>query len=744
MSREIVSFNNGWKYISNFKEEYIAKNFDDKDFEEVRIPHTSKETPYNCFDENMYQFKSCYRKEFIVSEEYSDKQVYIDFDGVMAYADVYVNGKEVGDHKGGYTNFSFDITDFIEFGKENTIAVMVDSTERSDIPPFGFVIDYLTYGGIYREVSLRIVDKLHVNNVFVKTQNVLEDKKSIETKIFINNSANNADQYTVKAELLDDQDNKVASITTEINTDDTDKEIILRMDDLSDIKLWDTKEPNLYTVKVLIEKDGTLIDTYSTKIGFREAEFTTDGFKLNGEVVNIRGLNRHQAFPYMGYAMPARSQKKDADILKYDLGLNLVRTSHYPQSVHFLNRCDEIGLLVFEEIPGWQHIGDEEWKKVACENVREMITRDFNHPSIILWGVRINESGDDHDFYTESNKIAHELDDSRQTGGVRCFPNSELLEDVYTMNDFIHRGEDEILRDQQVVTGLDKKVPYIVTEYAGHTYPTKRFDQEERINEHVLRHIKIQDAAAYDKDIAGAIGWCAFDYNTHYQFGSGDRICYHGVMDMFRIPKQAAYVYKSQVEPSEEVVLEPVTIWALGERDGGGISNMIVLTNCDKIEYYVGDKLRGEFKPAYDQFKGLKHPPVLVEDTHGLWGAVWEDAKFIGYIDGKEVITKTYAKDPVATKLIVEVDDLTLDSGDMDATRIVYKIVDQQGNILPYINETVNLEVTGVGEQMGPKNLTLIGGCLATWIKTNGQKGQIKVNANCSRFAADEVIINVE
>ena len=160
--------------------------------------------------------------------------------------------------------------------------------------------------------------------------------------------------------------------------------------------------------------------------------------------------------------------------------LNLVRTSHYPQSRDFLDRCDDIGLLVFEEIPGWQHVGDEAWQDTAVENVREMIRRDRHHPSIILWGVRINESQDFHDFYLRTNALAHELDPTRQTGGVRCIENSELLEDVYTMNDFIFTGSNEMKRDQRRVTGLERDVPYLITEFCGHMCPTKAYDHEER------------------------------------------------------------------------------------------------------------------------------------------------------------------------------------------------------------------------------------------------------------------------
>ncbi|WP_262412015.1 glycoside hydrolase family 2 TIM barrel-domain containing protein [Aeromonas hydrophila] len=280
---------------------------------------------------------------------------------------------------------------------------------------------------------------------------------------------------------------------------------------------------------------------------------------MNGKPLKLMGLNRHQSFPYVGYAMGRSAQEQDAELVKRVLKCNVVRTSHYPQSTYFLDHCDRIGLLVFEEIPGWQHIGGPAWKAESVENVRRMIERDWNHPSIIIWGVRINESQDDHDFYTETNRLARELDPTRQTGGVRYIDESELLEDVYTMNDF-SQGSEELpgnnrphvaLRNQREVTGLSKLVPYLVTEFNGHMYPTKRTDQEQRQAEHVSRHLRVLDAMHGDPNVSGCIGWCMFDYNTHQEFGSGDRICYHGVMDMFREPKFAAYAYISQCDPSD-------------------------------------------------------------------------------------------------------------------------------------------------------------------------------------------------
>ena len=162
-------------------------------------------------------------------------------------------------------------------------------------------------------------------------------------------------------------------------------------------------------------------------------------------------------------------------------------------------------------------------------------------PSIILWGVRINESGDYHDFYTKTNEIAHDLDPYRQTGGVRCFPHSELLEDVYTYNDFVNTGGDTYLRNKCDVTASSK--PYLVTEYGGHMFPTKSFDNETRRTQHAMLHANVIKRALEDDLITGTFAWCFADYNTHHDFGSGDLICYHGVCDIFRNIKYAAYPY---------------------------------------------------------------------------------------------------------------------------------------------------------------------------------------------------------
>ena len=460
----------------------------------------------------------------------------------------------------------------------------------------------------YEDVLVSRVHNLVLNQPFPK--NLVT--KDIWEKRFeeINNFEEHRDDLEIVVEFGDDIFEETLSTKLPIEEGKSIKNI--EIDQLNMVKLWDIENPKLYEIKVKLLKGSEVIDEYKDTFGFREAEFRQDGFYLNGRRVKLVGLNRHQAYPYVGYAMPQRVQEKDAEILKYELGLNIVRTSHYPQSIHFLRKCDEIGLLVFEEIPGWQHIGDEAWQAESIKNVKEMIKRDYNRPSIVLWGVRINESQDSHEFYVKTNAMAKSLDPIRQTGGVRYLENSDFLEDVYTMNDFIHSGGEKVLRTQGEVTGQADKVPYLVTEYNGHMYPTKSFDQECKKVEHAYRHLRVINESFGLDEISGAIGWCAFDYNTHSSFGSGDKICYHGVSDMFRNPKYAAYSYASQKKVEDGVVLEPITLGAKGERDGGAILPFTVLTNCDYIKIFKDGIYIDTYYPNKEKFPNLPHPPIEV------------------------------------------------------------------------------------------------------------------------------------
>jgi len=499
---------------------------------------------------------------------------------------------------------------------------------------------------------------------------------------------------------------------------------LVRLEKLGTIELWNLHTPKLYTVNVRLLRGGTVLDSDSRRIGFREAQFTPQGFSLNGSVIKLRGLDRHQTFPWVGQAMPARVQRRDAFILRKNLHCNIVRTSHYPQSRHFLDACDEIGLLVLEEIPGWQHIGDVPWQDISVDNVGRMIRRDWNHPSIVLWGVRINESRDNHDFYTRTNAMAHQLDPSRQTGGIRYFQESEFLEDVFTMNDF----------------GWPLKAPnhprYLNTEFVGHTYPTKTIDNIERLREHTVRHARVHDQLASDPQYAGGIGWCAFDYNTHANFGSGDRICYHGVTDIFREPKPAAGFYRSQCDPDEEIVLVPAFHWARGD-ESIGFTNALVSSNCDHLKFYVADKLVAEADPDRRQFPHLKYAPFTA-DLGNLIDP-WGDLRIEGYIAGKQVISRSFSGKGLDQKFALLPDDTSLIADGADTTRVVLRVTDEFDAIRPFASDPIRFELSGPAQLIGDNPFALVGGAGAIWIRATEKPGKVRLTAHHPNLGSQSV-----
>lgn len=730
--RSITDFNAGWLFDGGTQ---------------VRLPHTAVELPFSYFDEGIYQRPFTYEKRFVADPAWKGREVTIEFEAVMANAEVALNGKAIGGHRDGYTPFEVRLTDLLIDG-ENTLRVRLDGSENPAIPPFGGRIDYLTYAGIYRDVWLKVTAPVAIENLKIETPNVLADRKAATVIVELANPQDRELAGTLTGLLRDADGIEIAR--TEAAVDG--RRVMLSFEALEGIALWDIDSPALYTVELaLVTQAGE--DRISARFGFRDAQFTSEGFRLNGRPLKLRGLNRHQSFPYVGYALGKGAQARDADILKRELKLNIVRTSHYPQSVHFLDRCDELGLLVFEEIPGWQYIGDAEWQAASIENVRRMIRRDWNHPSIVLWGVRINESADSGDFYAAANRVAHELDATRQTGGVRCITDSELLEDVYTMNDFF-LGQDELggnrprtpLRPQQEVTGLDRVVPYLITEYGGHMYPTKSYDQEQRQAEHVLRHLQVLNAAYGDPQIAGAIGWCAFDYNTHKDFGSGDRICHHGVMDMFREPKFAAYAYASQCDPSDEVILKPVTFWTLGDRNIGGVLPLVILTNCDAVEFRYGDGPAKRLRPDRKNFPHLPHPPVVVDRQHftpaelGAWGRVWQDGTITGFVGGTRVAEARFAADPVPTKLEVVADSAS--PSPSESVRTMVRALDQAGNKLTYLFDPITISLAGPAVLTGPDIVPLRGGSAGFWLTATGT-GTVSLSVSHPRFEAESMKLTI-
>ncbi|MCR5663611.1 MAG: glycoside hydrolase family 2 protein [Oscillospiraceae bacterium] len=780
----MISLCDGWQFTEKWSEDFLAGKAEGRP---VRLPHTVREIPLHCAGPEDYEMICGYRRPLEIPENLRGRRLFLQFDAAAHIAAVYVNGRELLTHRCGYTAFRAEITGLVEYGGGNSVAVKLDTTENGAVPPFGFVIDYLTFGGLYREVWLDVRSRDFIEDVCVTTPAL--DRAAV--KLTVNGRPGRGGRARVR--ILDGEGRCLAEQTGMADFE-------LRV---PDARPWGPDDPALYVCEAaLFDENGNEIDVQRRSFGFRTAVFKADGFYLNGKKFFLRGLNRHQSYPYVGYAAPEHLQREDARILKEELQCTAVRTSHYPQSQWFIDECDRLGLLVFTEIPGWQHIGDAAWKDQAVENVREMVLQYRNHPSIVLWGVRINESQDDDEFYRRTNALAHELDPSRQTSGVRYLEKSSLLEDVYAFNDFSHTGDNPGCKPKEKVT-TDRTKGFLISECNGHMFPTKPFDTWERRQEHALRHARVQDAALADGEHAGCFGWCLFDYPTHKDFGSGDRVCYHGVTDFFRNPKLAAAVYASQGEAFP--VLELGSSMDIGDYPGGQIGFPCLFTNADEVKLYKNGAYVTSYRPH--GWKALPHGPIPVDDLigellesqegfspdkaallrscllaarrYGLanmplsekarlgwamlrcgidyargyelygkyvgnWGGEATVWRFDAYRGGKLVLSRTCSP---SRELHLELrpSKTALREGnsyDMAAVRI--RVLDGYGNPAPYAQLPVKLRVEGAAELVGPDTVTAEGGMCGCYLRSVGRPGEALLHVSAGQAGEQTLRFSVE
>lgn len=772
--KQSLSF--AWKFIPGFLGSYLQGL--PENAESVDIPHCPLTLPMNYFDEKSYQGLFTYQKRFDAPDS-KQGLTFLLFEGVMLKAHVYLNGKDLGQKISGWTPLVFDITRDVK-EKDNLLIVVVDATENPHIPPFGHAVDYLTFAGIYRPVYLVSEPTTYLQDLFITTN----DKGHLHLVPTIVGEASKATlSYTLSfgGQLL-----------KSFSSNDLD---------VPEVSLWDLDTPNLYDLEAtLVSPAGKESKKY--RIGFRSVSFSVNGFFLNGKKIKLLGLNRHQNYPYVGPAMPESAQKDDADILKRKLGCNIVRTSHYSDSEAFLSHCDEIGLLVLDEVPGWQYttLTDKEWRANFYAFIKAMALKERNHPSLVAYGTRIDESADDDDLYSNGLKLIKEVDPSRATLGVRNFKTSHCLEDVYGYNDFSCSSLEHGLDDPETIKGAKNK-PILITEHNGHMFPTKQFDSPARRLEQALRHLKvIDDAFGYDR-LCGAIGWCAFDYNTHSDFGAGDRICYHGVEDIYRNPKAAAFAYASQNSrlPVMWIANPPTT----GDYDEALLKPLYIFTNCDYVEFYRNGDFIEVFKPDTKDFPHLPHAPIVVndfigalmkkenyskkdgdklkealnlvgqngiahlkkrqlakyapvifrnhlkyEDLLGLyykymtgWGDKAMIYNFKGYKEGKLVCEKSYGPSTQFSYRFEVSQQALQNAATYDVARVSIKFVDEWGSQMHYAHNVVSFKTMGPIEVIGPKQVALQGGDVSVYVRsqfvTRSMEARLVVSTDLGDYPLD-------
>ena len=775
MLRQRTGLNYGWRFTPDYSPSKSKNENFDFTVRPVDIPHNSGSGKIHYFsgedDSKIVQ----YTKLFVVPGEMEGKRILLHFDGVMSCAAVFVNDKAAFAHKGGFTGFDYDITDLL-CDSENKLTVIVDSSERTDTPPYGAPVDFLSYGGIYRDVWMEAVPNLYIKDTFINP--MLTDKG---WKLDITGEVGSFADGGEKKLTFSLYDGAKRLGSCQYKAEQENYHVSWTVS--AEVTPWTPETPKLYTFKVTLSGGDELDYT----IGFRQVKVDGQGFYLNGKRIKLMGVNRMQNYAHEGFAMPASAQRSDADLIK-SLGCNAVRTARYPQSKYFLERCDEIGLMVIADIPGYKHVEGGEWLETLVENVREAVLAQRNHPCIVMWGTRADDTKDVPKINRKVCDTVRSLDTSRPMYGVRNFKGGEALEEVYGYNDYEKHPLNEKFSYQTAEISLGKS-PVMITEHTGYLYPARSFGGERALVEQALSHAGVIDAAYGSNEIIGAFGWCLCDYNAHASFGGNDGICSYGICDINRIPKLAASVYLSQ--SSVKPVLEISSSMMAGEHKFGMIGNVYAFTNCDSVRLYKNDEFIAEFFPDRAKYPHMPHPPIMINDiigekmsakegfdqkteqdvrraisewsddsaapaqqpkkegflslfmtksdkisedevvrlynTYAVTRAAKTVFKFEGIMNGR--VAATVVKAPVTkTKFKVNVSGSKLIHGETyDVTRIEVAAVDSNDNRLTYFTDCLEVTTEGAIEVVGPSTIPLTGGATAFYVRTKGGRKQANV-----------------
>ncbi len=596
-------------------------------------------------------------------------------------------------------------------------------------------IDFFQPGGIYRDVNVRVVPPAFLTDLFALPADVLSPQRRVDVECSVDSAVTPHGDGTLLVELFDGAAQIAAQGATIRVTSPGTSRTKLSLTDLGQIGLWSPDSPKLYTVRATLSFPGSGSHVLTRQIGFREASFRPEGFYLNGQRLQLFGLDRHQLYPYAGMAMPARVQRKDVEILKNDFNCNMVRCSHYPQSPHFLDACDELGLLVWEEAPGWHAVSTSPaWQDLVVQNVRDMVTRDRSRPSVVIWGTRLNETLDFPGLWAATRQAAAELDGSRPSSGAMSYHSDvSWNEDVFAYNDYGVNRETGDAKLKPAFSGL----PYLITEAVGVEEARPQHfawtDPPALLARQAALHGQVQSLARSYPGYSGLLAWAGFDYSSQLS-QDPDNIKWAGVADGFRVPKPGAAIYRSQGDPSVNPVIIPVFFWEPGGAVPAAAPTAMIASNCEQLEVFIDGVQITTALPALasPQYSGLAHPPFLIHlpapkpDTT-------PELLVLGYVAGQQVTYLRMSSDPAGDALGLTVDDMTISADGSDATRAVFRAIDEHGNQRRYASGQVALTLSGPATLVGDNPFAFgeYGGLGAVWIRSlAGRPGAITLTAS--------------
>ena len=725
-----VNFNKDWRFtklanITDSDEAFSKSNFDAAKWEAVSLPHTTNIEPQTVNDQ--WQGIAWYRKSFDVPVNPSTKKVFLDLEAAMNFSKIWINGTLVSEHHGGYLPVKVDITNYVEKGN-NVIAIRLDNTDNDITGPKPLKrLDFNMYGGLYRNAWLHFSEKVYISDavlakkvagggIFVTYPKVTNEVSEVAVKTHIINEEKAEKQIKIIQSIFYDGNLVKENSSTKRIAPESDVEI-KELFTINNAKLWSPKKPNLYQLETKVFIGENEIDSETTNFGIRVFTFDNNQqLYINGEKTFLRGVNRHQEYPFIGYALSDNAQYRDAKKIK-EAGFNYIRLSHYPQSPAFLDACDELGIVVVDAIMGWQYYNDTDAFREYCyRSATELIRRDRNRPSVLAWEVSLNETkAMTVPFMEELNRITH-----AEYPGENVY-SCGWMDDVYDI--YFQARQHRILHPHEL-----KDKPYSVSEYGDWEYHSKnaglnqdklpnalraelssrqaRANGEKRLLNMAYNlqesHNENMQTVAYSDSY-----WVMYDYNRGYH----DDIEYSGVMDLFRLPKFGYYFYQSQKDVSEGNVLEIATYW--NEKSPLDVK---VFSNADEVQLFLNAELIATQKP--DQNKNtdkLNHPPFTFKIPSFEAGTL----KAIGFINGKQVsedIVKT-PKKPTKLKIWIDESGKKPIVGVNDVVFCYIAAVDENGTINTDYSEEVTVTLKGDAEIMNPDVIKAEAGIATALIK---------------------------
>jgi len=754
LSRKSQTFNENWLFQIESENEW----------QKINIPHSTKIEPLVV--NNQWQGTAWYIKEFDFKKN-NNQKVFLKFDGIMHEADVWLNEKHLTKHVGGYLPFGVDLTNHLADGN-NKLKVKVNNEDNPAIPPGKPLknLDFNYYGGIYRDVNLLITNKIYVTDailankpasggILVHFSEITKSTANGFVKVHIMNESKEEGHLSTRIVLKD----KIGKETVQ------ESEIVnVRAGGSSEISLnlkidnpqrWSPQEPNLYELSVELLNNNKIVDKIAHKVGIRKIELRAEGFFLNDEKIYIPGTNRHQEYPYVGYAISDQAAYRDAVKIK-QAGFDFVRLSHYPQDDAFLDACDELGIIVMDAIPGWQFFGDDNFVANSYKDIREMVRKDRNHPSVAFWEVSLNESGMTDDYMHKVNEVLKE----------------ELpFSDTYSAGWIDHEAFDLYIPARQHATAPEYWTQYdkgdrkiFIAEYGDWEYYAYNagFNQkafnglkqlertsrqlrekgEQRLLQQALNFQEAANSNRQGKNTIGDANWLMFDYNRGY---SNDLEA-SGISDIFRLPKFAFYFYQSQRPPTKKITFRKTSIGGPMVKiasywDKNSPLDVRVFSNCEEVALYLNDSLLESRKPIRNQYSShLEYPPYTFSMEKFTKGTL----KAEGLINGKIVVEDIVVTPGKPERLKLALDDCGVEIAKAGSDILILhaRVLDNNKTVIPSDSSLVYFSIEkGNAQLLGENPTRAKAGIASILLKTENLDESIIIKSVSDFLGGDELMI---